>query len=81
MDSSDTAAQPLIHSEAADHDHDHDTRYSAEDGHARGVDGAVDGEMDEAGLTSPTLFIWTLTLCAGISGLLFGYEYVPLPFS
>ena len=25
---------------------------------------------------APTLFIWALTLTAGISGLLFGYEYV-----
>lgn len=39
-----------------------------------------DDEGDE--LASPGRFIWTLTLCAGVSGLLFGYEYVaPSPSS
>lgn len=55
----DTAAEPLI-----------------------GAHGGCEGEqgeeletsVDESALVSPGLFIWTLTLCAGISGLLFGYE-------
>lgn len=38
-------------------------------------------EVDEHSLENPGSFIWILTLCAGVSGLLFGYEYgVPLPF-
>jgi SP family myo-inositol transporter-like MFS transporter 13 len=37
-----------------------------------------EGEVDESRLTSPGAFIWTLTVCAGVSGLLFGYEYVVL---
>lgn len=36
-------------------------------------------ELREQDLTSPTLFIWALTFSAGISGLLFGYEYIPPP--
>ena len=38
------------------------------------VDTRVDTGVDESALVSPGLFIWGLTLCAGISGLLFGYE-------
>lgn len=30
----------------------------------------------EQALTSPSAFIWALTFAAGISGLLFGYEYI-----
>jgi len=30
--------------------------------------------VDESALVSPGLFIWALTICAGVSGLLFGYE-------
>lgn len=37
-------------------------------------DTRVDTGVDESALVSPGLFIWGLTLCAGISGLLFGYE-------
>lgn len=33
-----------------------------------------DGEGDESGMTTPSAFVWCLTLCAGLSGLLFGYE-------
>ncbi len=31
--------------------------------------------------TSPSAFVWALTFSAGISGLLFGYEYDLLFFS
>jgi hypothetical protein len=34
------------------------------------------GDVDESKLLRPGVFIWCLTLCAGVSGLLFGYEYV-----
>lgn len=33
-----------------------------------------DGDGGESALLKPGMFIWGLTLCAGISGLLFGYE-------
>jgi hypothetical protein len=58
----DTAAEPLISNERA----------SSED-HA---DNDEELEVDESALVSPGVFIWTLTFCAGVSGLLFGYEYV-----
>lgn len=40
-------------------------------------DGTRTGNSDlrEQDLTTPSPFIWALTLSAGISGLLFGYEY------
>jgi hypothetical protein len=31
-------------------------------------------EVDESKLVAPGAFIWGLTICAGVSGLLFGYE-------
>ena len=34
------------------------------------------GEVDESKMLRPGVFVWCLTLCAGVSGLLFGYEYV-----
>lgn len=44
---------------------------------------ALDGPPSpESQLARPNRFIWALTLTAGISGLLFGYEYAllhPLP--
>ena len=44
----------------------------------RGEDGEEEeeGEVDESGMLRPGVFVWCLTLCAGVSGLLFGYEYV-----
>ena len=37
--------------------------------------------LQESHNTSPSAFIWALTFAAGISGLLFGYEYAyTLPF-
>ncbi|KAH8695700.1 general substrate transporter [Phaeosphaeriaceae sp. PMI808] len=33
-----------------------------------------DEAVDESAVLSPGLFIWGLTVCAGISGLLFGYD-------
>lgn len=69
---SDTAAEPLISSHDSNHDadfdRDDDARRSEEEG----------GDVDESQLVRPGAFIWALTLCAGISGLLFGYEYVAL---
>lgn len=40
----------------------------------------TEGEVDESKMLRPGVFVWCLTLCAGVSGLLFGYEYV-CPFS
>lgn len=63
-----TAAEPLItsHNTSDDADFDRDvTRHSEE---------AEDVDVDESHLVRPGAFIWALTLCAGISGLLFGYE-------
>ena len=33
-------------------------------------------EVDESKMIRPGVFIWGLTGCAGVSGLLFGYECV-----
>lgn len=66
---SDAAAEPLI--SRRDHegrDHDDDQNEEAD-------------EVDESTLVAPGLFIWGLTICAGVSGLLFGYEYVHSPSS
>ncbi|KAF2280564.1 general substrate transporter [Westerdykella ornata] len=32
------------------------------------------GELDESLVASPGPFVWSLTMCAGVSGLLFGYD-------
>jgi SP family myo-inositol transporter-like MFS transporter 13 len=61
----DTAAEPLI---SDNRGFANDARNSEDD--AAGV------EVDESALLAPGLFIWGLTVCAGVSGLLFGYEYV-----
>lgn len=58
----DTAAEPLI-----SNDRDSSEEHEAND---------EEPGVDESALVSPGLFIWTLTFCAGVSGLLFGYEYV-----
>jgi len=36
--------------------------------------GEDEEEVDESKLVAPGAFIWGLTICAGVSGLLFGYE-------
>ena len=41
-----------------------------------GGGGGGGGGVDERALAAPGVFVWCLTLCAGISGLLFGFEYV-----
>lgn len=64
----DAAAEPLIQNDS-DFPNDPREQYDDED---------ADVEIDESTLVSPGLFIWGLTICAGISGLLFGYEYVAL---
>lgn len=51
----------------------HDDGESTIPGHHDRID------LQEEDLTSPSAFIWALTFTAGISGLLFGYEYEP-PF-
>jgi hypothetical protein len=61
----DTAAEPLI---SGSREYPNDARYNEND--------AEEVEVDESALVSPGLFIWGLTICAGVSGLLFGYEYV-----
>lgn len=60
----DAAAEPLI---SNDRDYATAPRDSDED---------VETEHNESTVVSPGFFIWGLTICAGISGLLFGYEYV-----
>jgi hypothetical protein len=67
----DTATEPLI---AAT-----DARELPNDEHAYHDETSEDEqetEVDESSLTGPGRFIWILTFCAGVSGLLFGYEYV-----
>lgn len=76
----DTAAEPLIPSNAH-HDFPPDPRnpYTSDnddDTETYDDDDDNDDEVDESALVSPGLFIWILTICAGVSGLLFGYEYV-----
>ncbi|ORY11086.1 and other transporter-domain-containing protein [Clohesyomyces aquaticus] len=60
-----TAADPLI---------SNDRRESFEDRDYDSEDGSRDDDVDESKLASPGAFIWTLTFCAGVSGLLFGYD-------
>ncbi|KAF2833551.1 general substrate transporter, partial [Ophiobolus disseminans] len=57
------AAQPLIPSTR---------RYPSDP--RDGENDTEDVEIEESALVSPGWFIWTLTVCAGISGLLFGYD-------
>ncbi|KAB2109161.1 Myo-inositol transporter 1 [Alternaria gaisen] len=65
---SDAAAEPLI---SNDRGVPHDVRdhYDEDDNESIGED-----DVDESALLSPGLFIWCLTICAGVSGLLFGYD-------
>ncbi|KAH6858221.1 general substrate transporter [Alternaria alternata] len=65
---SDAAAEPLISNDRGV-PHDVRDRYDEDDNESIGED-----EVDESALLSPGLFIWCLTICAGISGLLFGYD-------
>jgi hypothetical protein len=64
----DAAAEPLI---SDTREYPSDARYHEHDAEE------VDVE-EESALLSPGLFIWGLTICAGVSGLLFGYEYVDM---
>lgn len=68
-DAADAAAEPLIRA-----DRDRDVPNTAHRGYDEEEE--VDVAIDESALVSPGLFIWGLTICAGVSGLLFGYEYV-----
>ncbi|KAJ4986223.1 myo-inositol transporter 1 [Stagonosporopsis vannaccii] len=43
------------------------------DGYAEG-DGEAADAVDESRMVSPGVFVWALTLCAGVSGLLFGFD-------
>lgn len=64
----------------------HENLFAEREGLRRGVrgeggeggegDGDAEGEVDESKMLRPGVFVWCLTLCAGVSGLLFGYEYV-----
>ena len=67
----DTASEPLITSNDTGADEREYEQGKSVDEELEEVD------VNESALVSPGIFIWTLTLCAGISGLLFGYEYVP----
>jgi SP family myo-inositol transporter-like MFS transporter 13 len=55
----DAAAEPLI-ADSRDYPNDEDD--------------VEDVEVDESALVAPGSFIWGLTICAGVSGLLFGYD-------
>ncbi|XP_014557006.1 hypothetical protein COCVIDRAFT_37531 [Bipolaris victoriae FI3] len=70
----DTAAEPLIPSSR--HDFPPDTRnpYTTDNDDDTEIHDDHDDEVDESALVSPSLFIWILTICAGVSGLLFGYD-------
>ncbi|EUC32191.1 hypothetical protein COCCADRAFT_99357 [Bipolaris zeicola 26-R-13] len=70
----DTAAEPLIPSSR--HDFPPDTRnpYTTDNDDDTEIHDDHDDEVDESALVSPGLFIWILTICAGVSGLLFGYD-------
>jgi hypothetical protein len=61
------AAEPLI---SGSREYPQDARHDESD--------AEDADVNESALVSPGLFIWGLTICAGVSGLLFGYEYVEI---
>ncbi|KAF1942359.1 general substrate transporter [Clathrospora elynae] len=63
----DAAAEPLI---ANDRVFPSDARDRYDDDEEEIEEDVV----DESALVSPGLFIWCLTICAGISGLLFGYD-------
>jgi MFS transporter, SP family, solute carrier family 2 (myo-inositol transporter), member 13 len=58
MPETDTAAEPLIADEQWRGD----------------GNGEQDTQPDESALETVGSFIWGLTVCAGVSGLLFGYE-------
>lgn len=58
-----SAAEPLIGPARDEHPSDDRPSVSAE------------GD-DESQLVTPGRFVWVLSVCAGVSGLLFGYEYV-----
>ena len=64
----DAAAEPLISQIRGFPDDARDRYENSEE--------IEEDEVDESKLVSPGLFIWGLTICAGISGLLFGFEYV-----
>ncbi|CAI6338276.1 unnamed protein product [Periconia digitata] len=74
----DTAAEPLIahggprngYAYNNDGEVEGDQRGEFSDGEERGEG----EEVDERLLGTPGMFIWVLTCCAGLSGLLFGYD-------
>ncbi|KAL6703018.1 hypothetical protein ACN47E_010294 [Coniothyrium glycines] len=65
----DTAAEPLIPSTRATNE----PYAQAAEAEQEEVQ-EPQAEVDESSLVSPGLFIWGLTICAGVSGLLFGYD-------
>lgn len=80
-DMADTAAEPLIahghgrNGYAYDNDGEEEARrrgYGEQNGDMDEY--GEEGELDEGLLGTPGRFIWVLTCCAGLSGLLFGYE-------
>ncbi|KAF2004855.1 general substrate transporter [Amniculicola lignicola CBS 123094] len=74
MSRAEAAAEPLISSARASGDDDRrrDEGYDAEGEYSDMGDMGDVG--DENALVSPGAFIWGLTVCAGVSGLLFGYD-------
>lgn len=65
-----TLGQPLINAP-------HDRPSEDDEGAAAWSDSEQDLDVLEASIEKPGLFVWALTIAAGVSGLLFGYEYVP----
>ena len=68
-DHREAAAEPLI-------SHTRDLPDDARDRYENEEEDIEEDEVDESKMVSPGLFIWGLTICAGVSGLLFGFEYV-----
>jgi SP family myo-inositol transporter-like MFS transporter 13 len=67
------ATVPLIaedHRDSSVPNHD----YGSDSGSVELLEDEEEDEVDESKLVAPGAFIWGLTICAGVSGLLFGYE-------
>ena len=70
------AAEPLIApTDERDYDYDYNGRSEDEEREREGENEETDVDAEERALVSPGRFIWILTFCAGVSGLLVGYEY------
>jgi SP family myo-inositol transporter-like MFS transporter 13 len=69
----DATTVPLIaddHLDGSITNHD----YGSDSGSDELLEDDEEEDVDESKLVAPGAFIWGLTICAGVSGLLFGYE-------